>query len=1391
MASSNQARYPACPVNHDPLYFCCEYDDGATKVKELVIRYQRPTGPDLDDAFIAGWRLPRQVNFPHARFSPDTPAFQYDDPSSVCRLQRVVTSAGLRSQLQCAHDNASIAENSQDANVYWTSTRNERNNNVSFVIGATCMRLSRSDGSVDAQAKAACRSAPPTPVVRFASFTATPLLVIYGFYFAFLVVLGVWWLRRRMAVAALRRPRLDIFTGLEPGKHDRGSIASKLLVEPTTPMLCQATDDALISSTRDIKQHGVSDSIFGRVVWWWFLICTTGLALVMATLLMDRNSFFSPPLFDPSQDVMVAFVAVWGALFAWLSVITVTHKRLADFFRLPKPLSRAAYVHMFKPETSRVVVHDHSFTGRLWAKIEQWMVMTARPGYGETVRVYRSAEGVAMLEFQHLRYLYCDEERRFVPGSVALPESFATIHEEGRKGLNEDQITPRLQLLGQNYIKLVAPSLWSLVSAEILRFFYIYQVLCYAVWLLYGHVVAFLNLAIVVVSATVNIRSKRKLVASVLETRQPTVGVGVMRDGMWQTIKHIDLVPGDLVRVDEGAAVPCDLVLIQGSAVCDESMLTGESIPVLKFPLPTTNPNPETSLLDPNNNKHMLFAGTKTMPSGRDEEVLAVVHRTGAHTARGRVIQSLLYPVTIRFKHFEQLKLLIVLLGIYGVVAALFAMHLLATRSGLLNTVYSFVFGVFMLSAVLSPLLPVVITIGQVNATRRLGERDIYCLNGDRIALTGKVRVLCLDKTGTLTKQGLDFHGIQAIRDGCFTSDTASAPGPNDTLLSFALATCHALGSVDGDLVGNQVELKMFQTTNWTLIEEETKPGQPNRLLARSHDGRNELEVLKRFEFDHHLMTMSVLVRHKVSGRSYIFTKGSFENVEAMCRARTVPLDYSERASAMAKNGCYVLGLAFREVTAASPPALNRMMKDREAVERDLSMLGLLIFENELQEDATDVISQLRAGSIRSVMVTGDHPMTACHVARKCGMISPDIPLLLGDIVAQGENGTKMMLWKNIDTNETLSMRELLPVIEQCDNGSLDVELAVTERAFDFLLKMEEIHKLLFHIRIFSRMTPVSKVECVQLHMAAGAVTGMCGDGGNDCGALRAAHVGVALSESEASVVSPFTSKTKSLTAVLDVCCEGRATLATSSASIKFLVMYGLIGSVLRYVMYKQGVFMCQMAFSFCDGFVLVGLSYAMSRCKPLTKLSGSRPTSSLLGGATVASILSQLAIHVAFLNIALMLLENQTWYCPFMPEAVDLTKFWLLEDTHLSSLLFFVVAPQQMVGALCFSIGSEFRKSVWRNSFLMFYFAVLACFLVFLQLSPPNRVTEIFRVDSSTNVIGLPDIPSPLDFRRQLLYLALTNGVVAMAFEFVIILGPVHHFMRKRWHHDSLNIKL
>ncbi|KAK1935781.1 putative cation-transporting ATPase 13A3 [Phytophthora citrophthora] len=1037
---------------------------------------------------------------------------------------------------------------------------------------------------------------------------------------------------------------------------------------------------------------------------------------------------------------------------------------------------------MLKTDDTEIMLTDRSGISALVAKIENWFRKSGKlRGYQETVCV-EIISGNRVVDFQHLRYIYNVETKQFVPTEISIGTTYADIGAVGTTGLTTVEADSRLQMIGPNAVDVNMPSVLSSVLQEFLTLFYIYQIMCYYVWYYFTYWnMGFVMTLVILGTATINIYTKRKMQAAIVKMTRYRTEVEVFRDSRWQTLESSYLVPGDLIKVPENWILPCDMVVVKGSTVCDESMLTGESMPVQKSAI--SDHSDTVYDAQGRGKRHTLFSGTLILSSGRNEEIHGVVQTTGAHTTKGQLIQSILFPVPMRFKYDEHLKALIVLLLLYSTVACGVGISFLLGNGKLNNKMTAFCYCIFMISGVVSPLLPVVITVGQVNASTRLQKKGIFSLNVKRITLCGKVRVFCFDKTGTLTKQGLDYLGVQPV-DMISNSFLPITKDSNNMMevTKCALATCHSVGSLDGNLVGNEVEVRMFEATGWKLLEREGI--QP---VVKSPTG-DELEFVKRFDFDHHRMSMSVVVRNKLTGRLLVFCKGSYERMQQLSKPDSVPSNYKEVADRLAKDGCYVLGLSYRELPSNwTSEQIDSFLSDREAIDENLSLLGLILFRNELKEDSGNAIQQLKSGDIRVVMITGDNAMCGCYIARNSGMVAPDSRVIFADVERTGSGlnaKTGTVQWRDVDTGVQLDHQTVKNLINEAD-----VELAVTGAAFNLLKSMGEMQQHLFHIRIFSRMTPDDKVECVKMHMEAGAVTGMCGDGGNDCGALRIAHAGIALSDADASVVSPFTSKPKTIQSVVDICREGRCSLATSFASVKFLIMYGIIGSTQRLFQWYNATILSEWFFILADGFTLVGLSYVITLSQPLSDLKDQRPTSSLIGPSTLLSILGQETINVIFLVSGICLLTSQRWYCPFSPDNVDLAKWWLLSDNHMATTLFFTIITQQQLAAWVFSFGSRYRASIWKNYSLLLLFFGLAVLDLFLILGTPGTLTDIFRISSSTNVVVLPDIPMPLTFRVKYFTLLVGNVVAAILFEYYVVLGPVRDWMRRRFHKDQLSM--
>ncbi|KAI4278886.1 MAG: hypothetical protein LQ337_000696 [Flavoplaca oasis] len=285
-------------------------------------------------------------------------------------------------------------------------------------------------------------------------------------------------------------------------------------------------------------------------------------------------------------------------------------------------------------------------------------------------------------------------------------------------------------------------------------------------------------------------------------------------------------------------------------------MLTGESVPVSKIPAN----NESLRLLDlgsspihPEAAKNFLFCGTKIIRARRpqdgiDEEAvaLAIVARTGFSTTKGALVRSMLFPKPSGFKFYKDaFRYITVMAAVAGIgfIASFvnfLAWHLIIVRALDLITI------------VVPPALPATLTIGTNFALSRLKIKKIFCISPQRLNVGGKIDVVCFDKTGTLTEDGLDVLGVRIVQrptmryycgsliagkaeqsvrfSELLSTSSALLPGAayeRDPTVDYgahkaalyAMASCHSLRNVDGDLVGDPLDLKMFEFTNWTFTE--------------------------------------------------------------------------------------------------------------------------------------------------------------------------------------------------------------------------------------------------------------------------------------------------------------------------------------------------------------------------------------------------------------------------------------------------------------------------------------------------------------------------------------------------------------------------------------------
>ena len=652
----------------------------------------------------------------------------------------------------------------------------------------------------------------------------------------------------------------------------------------------------------------------------------------------------------------------------------------------------------------------------------------------------------------------------------------------------------REQVFGKNLIDIEQKSIWQLFVDEAFHPFYVFQLASLVLWSVdqYYYYAACI-FVISVTSITATLLETRSTMRRLRDISRFECNVRVLRNGFWRYVESSDLVPGDVYEITDPALTqfPCDSLLLTGDCIVNESMLTGESIPVSKTPTTVDT----IVLLDPSASsvhaevaRHMLFCGTKIIRARRPQEgkdveaaALALVVRTGFNTTKGALVRSMLFPKPSGFKFYrDSFRYISVMaaIALLGFIASFvnfirfgLAWHLILVRALDLITI------------VVPPALPATLTIGTNFALSRLKQKQIFCISPQRVNVGGKLDALCFDKTGTLTEEGLDVLGLRVVqrpanRFSEILSDSSMVlPGPRferdptidykvHRAMLYTMATCHSLRNVEGELIGDPLDVKMFEFSGWIYeegtqrvdVSDEAEQSKISPSIARPPAGfeydigetdepfpncPTELGMLRQFEFVPQLRRASVLVRQFGASGGEVYLKGAPECMREVCRADTFPTDYEDLLGYYTHRGYRVIGCAMKRVLKLNWIQAQRMK--RPEAESKLTFLGFIIFENKLKPMTGDTIKEVSDANIRSIMCTGDNILTAISVARECGILDSTAHCFVPHF-AEGDarNPLSRISWESVDNPifqlDEQTLKPLPPPVE--GDASLPYDIA-------------------------------------------------------------------------------------------------------------------------------------------------------------------------------------------------------------------------------------------------------------------------------------------------------------------------------------------------------------
>jgi len=681
-----------------------------------------------------------------------------------------------------------------------------------------------------------------------------------------------------------------------------------------------------------------------------------------------------------------------------------------------------------------------------------------------------------------------------------------TLLKSRRAGLSESEAKRRLRKYGPNVIgeeKRISPL--EIFANQFKSFLIGLLFIAAAISFLIGHKIdSVVILAIVLMNAVIGFVQEyraEKAMSALRKLAAPKAKV--LRDGKIKIIPASEIVPGDIILLEAGDKVPADARLIECANLrVDESMLTGESVPVFKDVRDIKRKCPLAERVN------CVFMDTIVVHgSGK-----AIVFSTGQNTEIGKIAKAIAQAETketpIQKKMAEIAKWLGI--GTIAICIAIFGLGLLRH----IPILKMFLTSISLAVAAVPEGLPAIITITLAIGVGRMAKSNAIVRRLPAVETLGSCNVICTDKTGTLTKNQMTVQELYVnnltikitgegyIPSGEFLIGNKKFDVKQDkhaSLLLHAGALCNG-----ADLYQEKGEWKIIgDPTEAALLVLTSKAGFDLKELRTRYRKIGELS------FDARRKRMSTIHKHK--NIRIAFVKGAPDSLLKCCKyilrdGKIIRLSKKEKekimkkADKMASRALRVLGVAYREL----PKSVKHSIQE---VERELVFLGLVGMADPLRPEARAAIRLCKQAGVKVVIVTGDHKHTALAIARELGLVSRKSRIMAGD------------------------------ELDEIDEKELQ----------------KKIHK----IDLFARVTPEHKLKIVRAFQARGYVVAMTGDGVNDAPALKHADIGIAMGLAGTDVAkeaADMVLQDDNFATIVEAIKQGRGVFDNIKKSIAFLL---------------------------------------------------------------------------------------------------------------------------------------------------------------------------------------------------------------------------------------------
>ena len=1008
---------------------------------------------------------------------------------------------------------------------------------------------------------------------------------------------------------------------------------------------------------------------------------------------------------------------------------------------------------------------------------------------------------IIKIEIEKLIYIYDEESKEFVHSKFSILKKNKVGKFLQSKPLSKEEVQERKTLFGENKIKIPIPSFFKLYIEHIFTPFFMFQVLCIILRIFDNYSYNLISLILTCIFEITIAGQRLFNLATLRNMRISPHYVYAYRDNEWVEIPSTQLLPGDIVSVTDGSSlknfkeedkdtennlifrlikklkemkkteeetknqksintvlnkykekeilpVTCDMLILSGSVIVNESMLTGESIPKIKDSV-IKSEHLRNFVLD-TKFKHknlIIFAGTKVVEAERDEKieqlpknvkkappdngVICLVIKTGFYTTQGKLLHKVLFSEE-RIKE-QNKKEAYILMGILLIIALIASCYVLIefVKSEEMLSYKLLLRCLIIITSIVPSDLPIELSLIINKSLSFFESKKIVCIEPFRIPLAGKIDICCFDKTETLTSDEYIVKGV--IDTDMYEPEYAF--DCNEKAFSVLLG-CNSLINIDGRIAGDPIDIAIFKEIGGKFDNDE--------IICKR---KTKIESLKKYIFESDLKRMTIVAKvysenHQKYPYIRVLCKGAPEIIKNLLKE--VPLNYDECYLKWAKMGYRILSMAYKDINKFENSS------NRAELEKDLIFCGFIIVEAPLKDNIDKYIKELNKAKYDICIITGDHLLTTLKVSRDL-KIGPDKFALL-------KNEEKIIKWYDIDNNLVKETR----TVEEVKLLSKEYTLGLNGDEYNKINSYEIIQ----YIKLFCRVNQFQKNSIIKDLIKCGKYPSMCGDGSNDVGALKLATIGVVLlnvkenkmqkkqpfnflffdddatiKNWDATAVASFTSKSDSIKCIKNIFVQGRCALVINIQMYKIFILNSIITIFFESVLFFKGIKLSENQFVYF-GFIISMFFKMLSKARPLKKVNSNKPPKTIFTLYSFISIIGQVIIQLISLFLVI--------YCtvevdPFLIESLD-EKF---SPNLINTIMFLFLIFNQTIIFIVNYQGEPFMENILDNSSMVKLIGAIFALgsVIIFDLYP--------QLNEDIELVSLPEDNT---YKIKLLIIMLTN---------------------------------